>query len=168
DGIKSARKGADGIPARLKRYQEAQERYEALVRFEASDARHAELQAHAKEVGRLEAELGRLGEEQRRLEGLIAGADDVEELEEQRRKLASLEAGGRPAPLTAITALEAHYQRRREALEAAEEADAGLEEAGRRLAQAPDPGDLHRFAPRCEELRESATAYASGREELQV
>lgn len=168
DDIKSARKGADGIPARLKRYQEAQKRYEALVRFEASDARHAEFEAHTKEVGRLEAELGRLGEEQRRLAGLIAGADDVGELEEQRRKLAGLEAGGKPAPLTAITALEAHYERRLEALEAAQETDAGLEEAGRRLAEAPDPGSLHRFAPRCEELRAGAAAYASGREELQV
>lgn len=167
DDIKSGRKGVDGIPARLKRYQQAQEWHEALVRFEASDAGHAELEAHAKEVERLEAELGRLGEEQRRLAGLIAGADDVEELEEQRRKLASLEAGGKPAPLTAITALEAHYRRCGEALEAAEEADAGLTEAGRHLAEAPDPGDLHRLAPRCEELRAGAVACASGREELQ-
>src|SRR5690606_14558297 len=142
DDIKSARKGADGIPARLKRYQEAQKRHEALARFEVSDTRHAELEAHTKEVERLEAELGRLGEEQRRLAGLIAGADDVGELEEQRRKLAGLEAGGKPAPLTAITALEAHYERRLEALEAAQETDAGLEEAGRRLAEAPDPGSL--------------------------
>lgn len=166
--INSGRKGVDGIPARLRRYQEALERHEALVRFEASDARHAEREAHAKEVERLETELGRLGEEQRRLAGLIAGADDVEALEEQRRKLAGLEADGKPAPLTAIAALEAHYQRRGEALEAAEEADAGLAEAERRLAEAPDPGGLHRFAPRCEELRAGVAAYAGGREELQV
>lgn len=164
--INSGRKGVDGIPSRLKRYQEAQERHEALVRFEASDARHAELESHAKEVERLEAELGRLGEEQRRLAGLIAGADDVEELDEQRRKLAGLEAGGKPAPLTAITALEEYYRRCEEALEAEEEAEAELREAGRRLSEAADPGVLHQLAPRCEELRSGAAAHASGTAEL--
>lgn len=149
------------------RYQQAKARHEALARFDASDAGHEELERQSREVQRLDTELGRLGDEARCLDGLIAGAGDVDQLDALRRELGALEADGKPAPVTAITALEAQARRREDAQQAEDAVEEGLQDARRRLDEAADPGVLHQLAPRCEELHGSAADYASGRRALE-
>lgn len=162
--LDSAAKARDGIPLHATRYREAQARYEALARFEASDRRHEELEHHRAEVERLDGELKRLDEESRHLRRLVDGSADLEALQAAARELEALAARGPLPEPEQVAELRRLFEASAHCARLAEKAAAALHQAEVEDRRAEAPGQLHRFAPACEQLRKALAEYEAQRE----
>ena len=157
----SRKQGKRGIPHYQEQLLEAKSRSDKLVRFGENDALHDQHLALVAQVDQLDAKLGQLEAESRRVRELVTGAEKVEQLTADRQSRDALVAEGPPPSVTKVAEFSLRLTRVEELAQILAAKREALQEAVDELDAAEVPGELHALVEQCDALRNVVASHTA-------
>lgn len=164
--LETSRKGQKGIPFHRDQFKDVRQRHDQLARFTENDTLSKAHQEFEEKVRQLDTRIKELDAEHRRLEGLLAGAAEVDQLAQDRQQQEALLRDGAPPSSAKVTALSACLTRVEELKEQLASKREGLQEAREKLDAAEEAGQLHTLVEQCNALRDVVASHQADQQRV--